>query len=87
MIQWIKDYITGPTHQWWVEKVWKPTWTKLWTGIYGIPAALVVAGQYIGQWAGDDKIAALLQKMHMPDGVFVALAGVALVSYVATGRN
>ena len=87
MIQWIKDYIAGPTHKWWVDNVWQPTWSKLWAGIYGIPSALVVAVEYGGKLAGDDKIAGLLKTMQVPDGVFIALAGVALVSYIASGRS
>lgn len=84
---WIAAYCATPWHQWWVKKVWKPSWSRLWNLILGIPSFAVVAGQYVSNIAGDDKINTLLQKMHVPDGVFVALATAALVGYIAVGRN
>lgn len=86
-MNWLKEYIASPTHKWFVDNLWRPSWTRLWSAISGIPSALIVAGQYISKLAGDDKIDTLLQKMHMPDGVFTALAVAALVTYVAHGRK
>lgn len=87
MINWFKDYLISPTHQWWVTNVWRPSWTKLTSAIYGIPAALVVAGEYISKLANDTTISSYLSQMGVPNSVFMVLAGVALVHYVASGRD
>jgi len=87
MIQWIKNYIASPTHQWWVENIWKPSWTRFLSLIYGIPSALIVGGQYLSGLAGDTHITDLLHQMNLPDGVFVGLAGIALLHYLAHGRD
>lgn len=83
----IQSYITGPTHKWWVDNVWRPSWTKITSMTLGIPSALIAGGGYLSQLAGDDKIASLLAQMHVPDGVFTTLAVVSLVYYIAHGRD
>lgn len=83
----ITNYIASPTHKWWVDNVWHPTYTKLATALYGIPSALLVAVQYVSKAAGDDKITGLMQQMHVPDGIFMGLAGVALFHYVLSGHK
>ncbi len=87
MIKWFEDYITGPTHKWWVENVWHPSWTKFVTAIYGIPAVLLTFWQEIAKFSTDDTIAAYLAKMSVPNWLPMVLAGVALVHYVASGRK
>lgn len=84
LINW---YVNTPVHQWFVNTVWKPSWTKFVTFVYGIPAMLVALTQYVSHLAGDDKVSTLLTQMHMPDGVFAALAGVAMITYIAHGRD
>ena len=87
MLQWIKDYIASPTHQWWVENVWRPSWTKITTFIYGIPAMVAALATQLASWGQDSSIAGYLDKMHVPNWVPVAFATVALVHYVASGRK
>lgn len=87
MFNWIKEYIASPTHKWWVDNVWRPSWTRLWAGIYGIPSALLAAWNSIAQLAGDDHISQFMAKLNVPNWVPVTLAGIALVSYLAHGRK
>lgn len=87
LLQLFKDYVASPTHKWWVDHVWRPSWTKFTSMFVGIPSTLIVAGQYVSTLAGDDKIASLLAQMHVPDGVFTTLAVVSLVYYIAHGRD
>jgi hypothetical protein len=87
MLQWLKDYISSPTHQWWVEKVWRPSWTRFVTFLYGIPAALLVVAEKISDWAKDDTIANYMSQIGMPNWIPSTLAAVALVYYIAHGRD
>lgn len=87
MIQWIKDYIASPTHKWWVDNVWRPTWTKFLTWVYGIPAALTTVAISVGSLAGDNHVQQLLDKVHVPDWVPVGLAAIALIHYIASGHD
>jgi len=87
MFNWIKDYIASPTHKWWVDNVWKPSWTRLSAAIYGIPAGLVVAGEQVSKFANDTTISSYLDKMQVPNWVPMVLAGIAMVTYIAHGRE
>lgn len=87
MLQWFKNYIASPTHKWWVDNVWKPSWTRLSAAIYGIPAALVVAGEQLSKFANDHTISGYLAQMNVPNWVPMSLAGIALVTYIAHGRD
>lgn len=87
MINWFKDYLISPTHQWWVTNVWRPSWTKITTMVYGIPAALVAAGEAVSKMANDTTISSYLSQVGVPNWVPAVLAGVALVHYVASGRD
>lgn len=86
MLQWLKDYIAGPTHKWWVEKVWRPSWSKFVTLIYGIPAALVSLWEVFAGYANDTTIASYLASLHVPNWVPMVLTSIALVHYIASGR-
>lgn len=87
MLQLFKDYIASPTHKWWVDNVWEPTWTKFLTWVYGIPSALAAGGLYISQLAGDNHVQQLLDKVHVPDWVPAVLAIFAFVHYIAAGHD
>lgn len=87
MLNWLKDYITSPTHKWWVDNVWRPSWTKFTTYVYGIPAALLSLGEVISNWANDSTISQYLATMNVPNWVPMGLAGIALMHYVASGRK
>lgn len=86
-MNWINTYITSPTHKWWVDNVWAPSWTRLTTAIYGLPAMLVAAGETISHFANDNTIANYLAQVGVPNWVPMMLAGIALVHYVAHGRE
>lgn len=86
-MQWFKDYISGPTHQWWVENVWRPSWTKFVALVYGIPALAISGWDAFASWAGDDTINTYLTRIDVPNWVPVALASVAVIHYIAHGRS
>lgn len=84
---WLNNYLISPTHKWWVDNVWRPSWTRFLSMTSGIPAALVVAGQAVSHFANDTTIAGYLDKIGTPNWVPVALAIVSLLYYVAHGRD
>lgn len=86
-MQWFKDYVSSPTHKWWVDNVWRPSWTRFVSYVYGIPATVVAGGQAIASFAGDSTISGYLAQMNVPNWVPMALAGIALIHYVAHGRE
>lgn len=86
-LQLLQNYLISPTHQWWVDNVWRPSWTRFVTFLYGIPAALVVAGQYIDKWANDTTITSYLAQIGVPNWIPSAMAAAALVYYIAHGRD
>lgn len=79
----INWYCNTPWHRWWVEKIWKPSWTKLTAWVAGLPSILLVIAEQVGKLAGDDKVSQLLAQMHVPDGFFAGLALVSLIFYIA----
>jgi hypothetical protein len=85
-MQWFKDYIAGPTHKWWVDNVWRPSWTKVVTFIYGVPALVAALFTQLASWGEDTTIAQYIDKLHVPNWVPMAFAGIALVHYIAHGR-
>lgn len=87
MINWIKNYITSPTHKWWVEKVWTPSWTKFTTFIYGIPAAIVAMGQVGSNIIHDSTLTSYLSSLNIPSWTSYALAGLAVIHFIAHGRE
>lgn len=87
MLKWLKNYIASPTHKWWVDNVWRPSWTKLTTSIYGIPAAIVSLGEIISKFANDSTISGYLTQLNVPNWVPMALAGIALIHYIASGHD
>lgn len=86
-MQWLSNYITSPFHQWWVDKVWRPSWTRLVTYVYGIPALIATLFTQLAAWGNDTTIAQYIDQLHMPNWVPMAFAGIALISYVAHGRK
>lgn len=74
-------------HQWWVENVWKPSWTRLVTYLYGVPAAIVALGQQIGNWASNETIKDLVGQLHVPSWVPQALVLIAIIHFMAHGRG
>lgn len=74
-------------HKWWVEKVWKPSWTKLTTAVYGIPAALITVGELASNFLQDNTIQSYLSYMDIPNWVPMGLAGIALVHYIASEKK
>lgn len=83
----ISDYITGPTHRWWVDNVWRPSWTKFVSLVAGIPAFIVAGLEIVSRWANDTTIATYLAQVGVPNWVPSAIAGVALIYYIASGRK
>ncbi len=86
-MQFLHDYITGPTHKWWVDNVWKPSWTRLVTWIYGLPALLVSVWEVFARFANDTTINEYMTKLEVPNWVPMTLTLIALVHYVAAGRD
>lgn len=80
-------YESTAWHQWWVNTVWKPSWTKFVSAIYGIPAGVVLAGQAISKFANDTTISSYLSQMNVPNWIPMGLSGVALIYYIAHGRD
>lgn len=87
MLQWLKNYIASPTHKWWVDNVWRPSWTKFMTYIYGIPALIVSLGEGLSKLANDTTISGYLSQLNVPNWVPMGLAGIALVHYIASGHD
>lgn len=83
----IKNYLISPTHQWWVDSVWRPSWTRFLSLVSGIPAALLTAGQAISSFANDTTINGYLAQMSVPNWVPMSLTTIALLYYVAHGRD
>jgi hypothetical protein len=83
----IKWYAETAFHQWWVDNVWKPTWTKITTAIYGIPAALTTVGLMASNFLNDNTIQSYLSYMSIPNWVPMGLAGIALIHYMASGHD
>lgn len=83
----IKNYLVSPTHKWWVDNVWRPSWTRFVSALSGIPAALIAGGQAISHFANDTTINGYLTQMNVPNWVPMGLAGISLVYYVAHGRD
>lgn len=80
-------YESTPWHVWWVENVWRPSWTKLTTAVYGLPAVLLTVAQKADVWAHDSTISSYLSQMNVPNWVPIGLAGLALFHYVASGHD
>lgn len=87
MLKWLKDYISGPTHKWWVDNVWRPSWTQFITYVYGVPAAIVAGATQIGNWASNDTIKGFVSELHVPEWVPQALVVIALIHFIAHGRK
>lgn len=83
----IKDYLVSPTHKWWVDNVWRPSWTRLTSLVYGIPALVVTAFEQINKYAQDSTISEYIGQLGVPNWVPMAFAGIALVHYIAHGRD
>ena len=83
----INWYLNTSFHKWWVEKVWKPSWSKFTSLLYGIPASLVAVGEVASKFANDNTIQGYLLQINVPNWVPMGLAGIALVHYVASGRE
>ena len=84
---WLNNYLISPTHKWWVDNVWKPSWTRFVSMTAGIPAAAIAVGQTVSSFANDTTISGYLAQMSVPNWVPMGLAGISLVYYVAHGRN
>lgn len=84
LINW---YVGTAFHQWWVDNVWKPSWSKLTTAIYGIPSALATVGLMAGNWLNDTTIQNYLSYFNIPNWVPMGLAGLALLHYLASGHD
>lgn len=83
----IKDYLVSPTHKWWIDNVWRPSWTRFLSMASGIPAALIAGGQAISSFANDTTISGYLSQLNVPNWVPMGLAGISLVYYIAHGRD
>lgn len=83
----IKWYEQTAIHQWWVENVWKPSWSKLTSAVYGIPAGVAFLGAEVAKLANDTQVSQYLSQIGVPNWVFGTLATVALVQYIASGRD
>lgn len=87
VFKYINDYLISPTHAWWVEKVWKPSWTKFLSWTAGIPAVLVSFGQYVSSFMQDNTIQMYMAQFDIPNWVPSSLALISLIYYIASGRN
>lgn len=87
MLNWLNVYIASPTHKWWVDNVWRPSWTRFVSMVSGLPAMFVAGGQLISKWANDTTISTYLAQVGVPNWVPSALAGIALIYYIAHGRD
>lgn len=83
----IKWYSETKFHQWWVDHVWKPSWTKFISFWAGLPAAVVAGAQGVAAMAHDSNVQSYLAQMNVPQYVPAAIAAVALVYYIASGRD
>lgn len=86
-MQWLKDYIASPTHKWWVDNIWRPSWTRFTSMFYGIPALLVTVVEQVSKFANDNTISSYLTQMNIPNWVPMALAGIALIHYIGQGHD
>lgn len=86
-MSWLNNYLVSPVHQWWVVNIWRPSWTKFLTLLYGIPALITTLFTQLAAWGDDSTIAQYIDKLHMPNWVPMAFAGIAMVSYIAHGRS
>lgn len=84
LINW---YTETAWHKWWMEKVWRPSWTKLTSFVVGFPATLLMVGQAISAFSNDSTVQSYLAQMHVPSWFPSTLAGLSLVFYVASGRK
>ncbi len=84
MIEW---YSQTKFHQWLVENVSKPSWPKLTSAVYGIPAGVAFAGAELAKLANDTQVSSYLAQIGVPNWVFGALATVALVQYIASSHD
>ena len=87
MLNWIKDYLVSSTHKWWVDHIWKPSWTKLTSWVMGVPAALIAVGQYVSSFMQDNTIQGYLTQFDIPNWVPSSLTLIALIYYLAHGRK
>lgn len=83
----LNSYINSSFHQWWVNNVWKPSWTKFTTAIYGVPALLVSLFELGSKWANDSTISTYMAQLNVPNWVPMGLAGIALIHYIASGHG
>lgn len=83
----LSNYEASSFHQWWVDNVWKPSWTKVVTFVYGIPALVVAGFQALAAFGNDSTISNYLSQLNVPNWVPMGLAGIALVHYIAHGRE
>lgn len=74
-------------HQWWVDNVWKPSWTRFVTAIYGVPALIIAMAQQIGSWASNDTLKGYVEQLHVPSWVPQALVLIAIIHFMAHGRE
>lgn len=86
-MSWLNNYLISPTHKWWVDNVWRPSWTRFTSMLMGIPAMLVAGGQMISTYANDTTISGYMAQLNVPNWVPMGLAGISLVYYVAHGRD
>jgi hypothetical protein len=73
--------------KWWIKNIWKPSWTKLTAAIYGIPSAVISLGEVVSKYANDPIISKYLTQLNVPYWVTMLLAGIALIHYIASGRD
>lgn len=83
----MNQYLLSPMHKWWVDNVWRPSWTRFISLVSGVPAALIAGGQVISNFANDTTINSYISQLNVPNWVPMGMAGVALVYYVAHGRD
>lgn len=87
MLKLFKSYIASPTHRWWVDNVWRPSWTRLAAWIYGLPAMAISLATQIGDWANNDTIKGLIDQMNVPHWVPQLITVIALIHILARGHK
>ena len=84
----IIDWYTSTSwHKWWMEYVWKPSWTKLTSWFLGLPSGIVAVGQFVSDFMQDNTIQSYLTQFDIPNWVPSTMTLIALVYYLAHGRK
>jgi hypothetical protein len=57
------------------------------SAVYGVPSAGLLVADMADKAMSDDHVQSLFEKMHVSPEILTVLAGLALVHFIAHGRN